>query len=69
MSQRVQCSVEETDLIGDKGKVIPGVVVTCGQCGHQTESFGQQEKSIKRCLVLLREECPENSEENFYVAD
>ncbi len=69
MSVRVECKVEEVDLIKENGRTTPGVVVTCGQCGHQTESFGQKENSIKRCLALLREECPENSEENFYVAD
>jgi hypothetical protein len=42
--------------------------VTCSRCDHQTESFGTSGASIRRCLALLREECPED-EENFYVTD
>ena len=37
-------------------------------CQHTTESFGTGEKSVKRCLVLMRQECPEG-EENFYVGE
>jgi hypothetical protein len=44
------------------------VIVTCSQCGHQTESYGTGDSSIKRCLALMREECPEG-EENYYVAE
>lgn len=63
---RVECSVEETTLMSETGDDVPSVVVTCHRCGHSTESFGTGERSIRRCLVLLREECPEG-EENFYV--
>ena len=36
----------------------PGrVVVTCPNTGHQVESAGFRENSIKRCCVLLRQEC------------
>lgn len=65
---RVQCKVEETDLENDDGREVEGVIVTCLECGHQTESFGTSERSIKRCLALMCEECPEG-ENNFYVAD
>ena len=63
----MRCSVEETDLENDEGYSIEGVVVTCERCDHETESFGTSIRSIKRCLVLMREECP-NDEGNFYVA-
>jgi hypothetical protein len=62
---RVICEIEETDLDGDRGPV-EGVTATCGRCGHTTESFGTTESSRRRCLVLLREECP-RGEANFYV--
>jgi len=62
---RVTCEVEETQVDGDYGPV-DGVEVTCSRCGHTTESAGTHQRSIKRCLVLLREECPEG-ESNFYV--
>jgi len=44
------------------------VRATCSRCGHETESFGQHEGSIRRCLVLMNEECPED-EDNYYVCD
>lgn len=64
---RVTCTIEEIELDGDYG-TIPSVSATCSRCQHSTESFGTEEASITRCLVLLREECP-NNEHNFYVAD
>jgi hypothetical protein len=62
---RVRCEIQETELDGDYGSVA-GVSARCSRCGHETQSFGTSEASIKRCLVLMREECPE-SEQNFYV--
>ena len=64
---RVRCEIEETELEGDYGD-IEGVVATCSECGHQTESFGTTEASVRRCLALMREECPEDCN-NFYEAD
>jgi len=65
---RVECEVEEVDVPKENGRTIPGVRVTCGECGHSTESFGTGDGSIKRCLILLREECPRN-EKNYYVTE
>lgn len=65
---RIECEIEECVLKSDKGVDIKGVRVTCSRCGHSTESFGREEKSVKRCLALLREECPED-ETNFYVTE
>ena len=64
---RVRCEIEETELEGDYGDVA-GVRAECSRCGHITESFGTDEPSIRRCLVLLREECP-RGESNFYVSE
>lgn len=47
---------------------VSNTCATCSRCGHQTESYGDGEASELRCLVLMREECP-NGESNFYVAD
>jgi len=44
------------------------ICATCTRCGHQTESYGNSDASVKRCLVLMREECPKG-ENNFYVTD
>lgn len=65
---RVECEVSFTELETDSGRMIDGVEVTCSRCGHTTESYGDGEDSIKRCLALLREECP-RGEKNFYVSD
>jgi hypothetical protein len=62
---RVPCTVEYTELEGDHG-LVDSVVVTCNRCGSQTESFGQTDASIRRCLVLLREGCDEN---NYYYSE
>jgi hypothetical protein len=67
MSQ-VRCEVEEVELENDCGKMVEGVRVTCGRCGHTTESFGTGPASTRRCLALLREECPEG-ERNFYITE
>lgn len=64
--KKVPCKIEEVELETDSGRMILGVRATCTKCDHTTESFGTSEASIKRCLVLMREEC-EEGEENFYV--
>lgn len=64
---KVSCEIEETELEGDYG-MVTGIRASCSHCGHETESFGSSETSIKRCLALMREECPAG-ESNFYVAD
>lgn len=66
---KVECEVEETELEGDHdADNIPGVCVTCNRCGHETISYGTGEASVRRCLALLREECP-NGESNFYEVE
>lgn len=65
---KVGCEINEIELVGDSGLDIASVEAICSRCDHRTESFGTSESSIKRCLVLMREECPQG-EENFYVED
>jgi hypothetical protein len=65
MSQ-VRCTIDEVDLENEEGHDVPGIIATCSLCGHETESFGTGEKSVQRCLVLMRRECP-NRKHNFYV--
>ena len=65
---RVQCEVESTTLVGDYSDDIDGVMATCPRCGHETEAYGTDENSVKRCLMAFREECP-NGERNFYVGE
>lgn len=68
MSDRMECEVEYAQLTNDEGREVPGVIVTCTGCDHSTESYGQSERSVRRCLALMRDECPEG-QENYYVAD
>lgn len=65
---RVSVEIEYTTLESEEGNLVDGVVCHCVKCGHETESFGQEEKSVKRCLALLRDECP-LGQSNFYVTD
>lgn len=66
---RVTCEIEEIDLPGTETDTdVPSIRATCGRCGHETESYGTTDRSVARCLVLMREECPYN-ETNFYVPD
>lgn len=59
---RVICDIEEVETADG----YEGVEATCSRCGHTEESNGTGEGSVKRCLVMLRENCP-NNESNFYV--
>lgn len=63
---RVKCDVSETELENDNGYEVESVEAECGRCGHVTSSFGTGDSSIRRCLALLREECP-RGERNYYV--
>ena len=61
----VQCSIESETKENDEGIEVATTLAHCSKSGHETSSFGNSEKSIKRCLVLVREECPRR-EWNFY---
>ena len=65
---KVECEVEYTTDYNDDDREVDCVVVTCNQCGHQTSSWGHGPASVKRCLALMNEECPE-CENNFYVEE
>jgi hypothetical protein len=63
---RVACTISEEEIENEDGVLVDGVIATCSRCDYETESFGTSERSIRRCLVLMREECPEG-EANYYV--
>ena len=62
----IECYTEQAEIENDDGFNVPGVITKCGDCGHETESFGTGDPSIKRNLALMREECPVGNN-NFYV--
>lgn len=64
---KVQCEAEEIELEGDYADDIPSLCVTCGRCDHKVEVFGTSQASLRRGLIMLREECPQD-ESNYYVA-
>lgn len=63
---KVRCDIDEIEIENDNGHPIPSVAATCRRCGHETESFGNSEVSIRRCLVVMREECP-RGERNYHT--
>ena len=62
---KVNVRISEIVLENEDGYDIPSIMTACSRCGTTTESFGQSDRSVRRCLVLLREGCPRN-ENNFY---
>lgn len=60
---RIRCEVDTTVI--DR---IPSVIVRCTRCAHETESYGRSIRSVRRCLLMLREECP-NDEANYYLVE
>ena len=65
---KLKCEINYTTSENDNGYEVDCVTATCPKCGHETVSWGQGDGSIKRCLVLLSEECP-RGERNFYVEE
>jgi len=66
---RVACEVAYVDLENKNGYEVEGVCATCRRCGHETESYGTGDASVRRCLVLLREECPQGEVNYYFDAD
>jgi hypothetical protein len=65
---RVICDVEYSTDENEDGREQACVIVTCGECGHKEQSWGDGERSVNRCLALLRENCPQG-ETNFYKVE
>lgn len=57
---KVECEIADVEIEAESG--------ACSRCGHEVESFGTGDASVRRSLVTLRDECPKG-ERNFYVAD
>ena len=59
---RIAVEIEEVDDIEDEdGREREGVRATWTECDHVTESLGTGPGSRKRCLALMREECPRST--------
>lgn len=64
---RVECKVDYEEMEGEYSRV-EGTVVTCTKCGHQVRSYGIKRVSVRRCLILMRKQCP-RGEKNKYVRE
>lgn len=62
----VTCQIASVEIENDQQRMIDGVSATCPRCNHTTESMGVTERSIRRVLALMRNECP-NREKNHYT--
>jgi hypothetical protein len=60
---RVRVDVEEIEMEGDYADDIPGVRVTCSDCGKSVEIYGTSTASIRRGCATLRNQC---NRFNFY---
>jgi hypothetical protein len=66
---RVLCDINYGEEENEEGHMLEATTATCGKCGHETTSFGTSEASVRRCLVMLREECDcPDRHRNFYVS-
>lgn len=63
---KVKCFISTDYTENDNGNEVICTFAVCDKCGHETMSYGDHEGSVKRCLALMREECPRN-ENNFYI--
>ncbi len=54
---RKECKVETFKQPNERGILIDSVRVQCPDCQTWTTAFGTAEKSLKRCLWLMTEEC------------
>ncbi|MDE0359834.1 MAG: hypothetical protein OXI74_01565 [Rhodospirillaceae bacterium] len=61
----METKTTEIEMDGDYSQV-EGVEVTCSRCDHSEQSYGTDERSVKRSAILLRENCP-LGENNYYV--
>jgi hypothetical protein len=65
---RVIAIIDQIELDNDDGYTVESVSATCSRCDHETQSYGTSDASVRRCLALLRDECP-RGESNFYHGD
>jgi hypothetical protein len=62
----VDCEIRDEVLLDeDTGHEAPGVVAICGKCDLEAQCFGQGGRSVRRALMLLRENCEEGCQ-HFY---
>ena len=61
----VDCDITDIEMDGSNGYPVASVLAECRICGFVTSSYGTSEASIRRCLAMMREECPRR-QRNYY---
>ncbi len=64
---RVEVQVVDAQVTNDSGRQVHGVVMTCPRCGVSVTCPGRLQRSVKRCFVLLKDECEDEDGPHFYV--
>lgn len=64
----VVCAIDYTYAENESGNEQECVVAECSECEHVEQSWGHGDKSVRRCLVLMGQNCPEGAN-NFYVLE
>jgi hypothetical protein len=65
----VACDIEQIELECDSGRLVDSVQASCRRCGNQTQAYGTASVSVRRCLVQMREECPQHENNWYYASD
>lgn len=65
---RIECEISTGEEENENGHSVECTYAECTLCEHVTMSFGTSERSVRRCLILMRDECPQG-EANFYVEE
>lgn len=68
MAVHVKCRIHKTIWERHKAGRYDSTRATCSVCNNSTSSYGSGDKSVNRCLVLLKNSCPIGAN-HFYVAD
>lgn len=63
----VYCDITYGTTENDDGEEVDCTYANCQECDATIMSYGMSNRSVRRCLVVMREECP-NGEENYYMA-
>lgn len=64
---RIHCDVEYEKVENATGQWLDGVMVTCSGCEAMTESYGQSQRSVDRCLVLMHDKCECDGDDKFFT--
>lgn len=62
---KIKAEISTDEELNERGRYMPCTRATCTKCHHTTFSWGDGGASARRCLALLKSDCP-FGENNFY---